>query len=333
MAGHSEDMTPNTLEAQLVKYLTDIHAIERQALVQMKAAPKLVDDPALQEAFSRHLAETEEHERLISGLLETHGAKRSAVKDLAGAVTGQGFGAFAAAQPDTPGKLLAHGLSYEHMEKAAYELLALLAQRLSDEATLEVARNIERQEQAMADRIEGLLDRAVDASLEALSPDDLGEQLNKYLADAHAIEVQAEGLLEKSPDLAGDAELAEAYRSHRAETENHRRVIEARLEARGDSASKLKDAAMKAGALNWGVFFAAQPDTPAKLAAFAYAFEHLEVAAYELLSRVAERAGDRETVEVARQILAEERAAADKLHSLFDQALEASLHEQGLVAR
>src|SRR5436305_7115760 len=307
-------MTPNTLEDQLIKYLTDVHSIERQALVQMKAAPKLVDDPALKEVFSRHLTETEEHERMISGLLSSHDAKRSVVKDLAGVVTGQGFGAFAAVQPDTPGKLLAHGLSYEHMEKAAYQLLALLAERVQDDSTLQVARTIERQEQEMAHRIESLFDRAVDSSLDGLSPDDLGEQLNKYLADAHAIEMQATTLLEKGPELAGDRDLAQAYERHLSETENHLRLIDARLDARDASASKLKDLAMKAGALNWGSFFSAQPDTPAKLAGFAYAFEHLEIAAYELLRRVAQRAGDQSTVDVATQILGEERAAADTLN-------------------
>ena len=70
-----------------------------------------------------------------------------------------------------------------------------------------------------------------------------------------------------------------------------------------------------------------------KLAGFAYAFEHLEIAAYELLRRVAQRAGDQSTVDVATQILGEERAAADTLNSLFDRAMDASLHEQGLVAR
>ena len=90
---------------------------------------------------------------------------------------------------------------------------------------------------------------------------------------------------------------------------------------------------MRLGALNWGAFFAAQPDTPAKLCGFAYAFEHLEIAAYELLRRVAERAGDTETAEMAERILDEERAAAEKLRSLFPQALDASLRDQRLPAR
>jgi ferritin-like metal-binding protein YciE len=324
-------MTPDNLQEQLTKYLTDIHSIERQALVQMKLAPKIAGEPNLALAFSNHETETEEHERLVREALERRDASPSFIKDAAGAITGAGFGAFAAVQPDTPGKLLAHALAYEHMEEAAYQLLGLLAQRASDEDVAGVARTIEAQERGMAARLEGLYDQAVEASLQAKDATDAGEDLNKYLADAHAIEQQATGLLEKGPKIAGHSELAAAFEHHLAETKGHTRLIDERLEARGASASKLKDTAMKAGAMHWGAFFAAQPDTPAKLAAFAYAFEHLEIASYELLRRVAERAGDAETAQAASSILVQERAAAKTLASLFPQALDASLQEQGVT--
>jgi ferritin-like metal-binding protein YciE len=55
--------------------------------------------------------------------------------------------------------------------------------------------------------------------------------------------------------------------------------------------------------------------------------ENLEVAAYEMLRRVAERAGDTETVAVAERILAEERQAAERVHSLFDEAVDVTLSE------
>ena len=109
--------------------------------------------------------------------------------------------------------------------------------------------------------------------------------------------------------------------------------MEARLQSRGDAPSKLKDAVLRLGALNWGGFFQAQPDTPAKLAAFAFAFEHLEIGSYEMLRRVAARAGDEETARIAEAILAQEHAAADRIRSLFEVALDVSLHEQGIVVR
>ena len=318
-------MTPKDLDTQLTKYLTDVHSIEAQALAQMRTAPKLAGDAQIAQAFSAHLDETADHERLIRERLEARGAKPAALKDLAGTLTGKGFGAFAAVQPDTPGKLAVHAFSYEHMEEAAYDLLGKVAERAGDLDTVAVARQIERQEHMMGDRLAGLFDRAVDASLRDLGPDDMGKQLDKYLADVHAIEGQSLTLLDRGTKLGGSAELESAYAGHRSETEEHRRLVAERLEQRGSAPSKLKDAALRLGALNWGAFFAAQPDTPAKLAAFAYAVEHLEAGAYETLARVAARAEDPETVQLAERILEQEHKAAERIRSLFDQALNAAL--------
>jgi ferritin-like metal-binding protein YciE len=152
-------MAPESLQEQLTKYLTDVHAIEQQALAQMKAAPGLAGDDQIAEAFSLHRTETEEHERLIRTLLEARDASPSKAKDMAGFVTGQGFGLFAALQPDTPGKLVAHAFSYEHMEEGAYDMLGMIATRAGDDAALEPARQIEAQEHEMGDRLEAVFDR------------------------------------------------------------------------------------------------------------------------------------------------------------------------------
>jgi ferritin-like metal-binding protein YciE len=177
----------------------------------------------------------------------------------------------------------------------------------------------------MLQRLQSTYDLAVGASLAEVGRDDLAEQLRKYLADAHAIEEQAIELLEKGPKLAGDEVLAHLYEEHLAETREHEELLRARLEAVGGDPSTLKDAALRLGALNWGAFFAAHPDTPGKLAAFAFAFEHLEIAGYEQLKRVAERAGDAETAGIASRILEQERAAAARIGSEFGRAAEASL--------
>src|SRR5439155_717480 len=204
---------------------------------------------------------------------------------------------------------------------------------------------------------------------------DIHEQLTKYLTDAHSIEQQALAQLRTAPDLAGDPEIAGAFRQHLTETETHERITRELLEARdanpsrlkdnvrsvgrkafrpvarlaratgmrddapqlaqtyaepldetrehaelvaeqlqalGGDPSSLKDAALRLRALNWGAFFQGHPDTPGKLAAFAYAFEHLEIGGYEQLRLVAERAGDEETVRTADRILGEERTAAER---------------------
>jgi ferritin-like metal-binding protein YciE len=321
----------DTLQEQLTKHLSDVHAIEEQALLQMRVAPRMAGDPELARAFREHIVETEEQERLVRARLEAREADPSRVKDLVARAGGVGMVLFARSQPDTPGKLVAHAYSYEHMELAAYELLAIVAGRAGDGETVAVARSIREQEAAMAERLAAGFDRAVEASLRDVAPEDLGRQLGKYLADAHAIESQALQLLEQGQEIAGEADLSKVFADHLEETRGQQAAVEGRLDARGERPSRFKNVLLRVGGLNLGGFFGAQPDTPAKLAGFAYAFEHLEIAAYEQLRRVAQRAGDEETARIAERIAGEERAAATAIRAQFEPAMDAALRRQGVV--
>jgi ferritin-like metal-binding protein YciE len=318
-------MSDRTLPEQLTKYLTDVHSIEVQALAQLKKAPEIAGDDQLAAVFREHLAETEEQERLVREQLEERGADTSTLKDIAGRVGGWAMIAFARLNPDTPGKLTAHAFSYEHMELAAYELLGRVAQRAGEQPVVYLAQRIAGQERAMGERLAACFDRAVEASLREKDADGIGSELVSYLTDAHAIEAQAMQLLETGPAIAGVDELAEVFRQHLEETREQRRLVEDRLRAHDASPSRFQNTGMRIGGVNLGGFFAAQPDTPAKLAGFAFAFEHLEIAAYELLRRVADRAGDAETVAVAQRIADEERAAAERIAGTWDRAIDVTL--------
>lgn len=250
--------------------------------------------------------------------LEALGGEPSKLKDAAGEAGGWGMVAFAASQPDTPGKLAMHAYSYEHMELAAYELLKRLAERSGDEETARMAVAIAEEERQMAERLEQSFDTAVEISLAGVGPDQLDSALLAYLRDAHALEGQAEKLLRAGAERVEDEHLKTAFRSHLEETERHRERIAHLLEERGARPSLVKDTMLKAGGLNLSAFFGVQPDSTTKLAGFAFAFEHLEVAAYELLLRVAARAGDEGVVAAAEEILAEERAAAERVAASWD---------------
>src|ERR671914_2166365 len=175
-------MPLETIEEQLVKHLTDVHSIEEQALQQMRVAPRLARDPELAQAFREHIGETKEHERRVRARLEARGADPSKVKDIVARAGGVGMVLFARSQPDSPGKLTAHAFSYEHMEVAAYDLLALVAERAGDAETASVARAIREEESAMADRLAANFDRAVEASLGKVPSDELEDHLTDYLA-------------------------------------------------------------------------------------------------------------------------------------------------------
>lgn len=323
---------PDTIHEQLTSYLTDAHSIEEQAIAQLRKAPDIAGDEVLAAFYREHLAESERQEATVRARLEAHGAAPSKLKDVVMKVGGIGFVLFAKSQPDTAGKLAAHSYSYEALELASYELLERVAERAGDSETAEAARAIRDEEAAMRERIAEGFERTVDASLRDLGAEELSRQVPKYLGDAHALETQAVKLLEKAAKTGGEPELERLYSQHLDESRDHGEAIEARLRALGGSPSTVKDAALGMGGLNWVAFFKAQPDTPGKLAAFVFAFEHLEIGGYEQLSRVAERAGDADTAALAERILAEERDAAERIAGLFDRAVDASLAAQGLTA-
>jgi ferritin-like metal-binding protein YciE len=318
-------VSDRTTRDQLVKYLTDAHSIEEQALAQLRTAPDIAGGGRMAAILAEHLTETEGHERMVRDRLEALGGSPSTVKDVVMAAGGKGFILFARSQPDTPGKLLAHAYSYEHLELAAYRLLAIVADRAGDTETIAAANEIAEQERLMGERLADCYDEAADASLARVEPNEIGSALVSYLGDAHALEEQAIALLGRASTIAGDPAFVEVYERHLEESREHARLIERRLAAHDASPSTVKDAAMRLGGLNWSAFFQAHPDTPGKLAAFAYAFEHLEIAGYELLARVAARAGDDHTGDICRDILTQERAAAGLIARTFERAADASL--------
>jgi ferritin-like metal-binding protein YciE len=62
-----------------------------------------------------------------------------------------------------------------------------------------------------------------------------------------------------------------------------------------------------------------------------YATEHLEIASYELLRRIAQKAGDAETAEAAQEIILEEKAMAALIEENWDRFAEISLREEGVT--
>jgi ferritin-like metal-binding protein YciE len=62
-----------------------------------------------------------------------------------------------------------------------------------------------------------------------------------------------------------------------------------------------------------------------------YATEHLEIASYQLLERIALKAGDEETAEAARENRNEEEAMVKKIDAQWDKFAELSLKEGGVT--
>ena len=165
----------------------------------------------------------------------------------------------------------------------------------------------------MAERLEGSFDLVVDVSLNGGGELDLSDALNRCIADAQAIEKQGMQLLEMASRVVEGEGLKRFFAAHLRKCEEHAAMMSERIEVRGAKPAAARDAVLHLTGMQVGAFFAAQPETTANVVGFVTAYEHLKIAAYELLGRLARRAGDRKVTGVAERILAEERTAVKAL--------------------
>ncbi|HSC50009.1 MAG TPA: DUF892 family protein [Gaiellaceae bacterium] len=159
---------------------------------------------------------------------------------------------------------------------------------------------------------------------------DLDDQLNKHIDEALAMENNVLRMLDGMIQTTHKQEIKNDLRHHKAETEEHISRLRQRLEDRGASPSMVREAGGVMGALMKGVVDMARGEKAGRNARDGYATEHLEIASYQLLERIAERAGDTETAEVARQNRRDEEAMAKKIDSHWDLFAELSLEEEGV---
>jgi ferritin-like metal-binding protein YciE len=164
-----------------------------------------------------------------------------------------------------------------------------------------------------------------------VASEQLTEQLVKHIDEAYAMEQNVLRMLDAMIETTDDEQIKNELREHKLETERHAERMQERLEARGASPSVVKEVGGIAGALMKGVLDVARPEKAGRNARDGYATEHTEIASYQLLERIAQRAGDEETATAARQNRADEEAMAKKLESHWDKFAELSLREQGVT--
>ncbi len=93
---------------------------------------------------------------------------------------------------------------------------------------------------------------------------------------------------------------------------------------------EVREAQAVGAALLKGVGEQARGDKAGKNARDGYMAERLEIAAYQLLERLAEKAGDTETAEVARRNRADEEEMARRIDASWERTLELTLEENGI---
>jgi ferritin-like metal-binding protein YciE len=158
----------------------------------------------------------------------------------------------------------------------------------------------------------------------------LQNQLVKHIDEAIAMEENVKRMLDGMIETTDDPGVVDLLEHHKVETEEQSQRLRRRLQSHGASPSMARQATGILGALAKLPVDLVRGEKAGRNARDGYATEHMEIAAYQLLERIAERAGDEETAEVARLNRAEEESMARKLEEHWDLFAEESLREEGV---
>jgi ferritin-like metal-binding protein YciE len=160
----------------------------------------------------------------------------------------------------------------------------------------------------------------------------LTEKLGDYIEDAHAMETNVLQMLDSMIATTTDSRIREDLERHKDQTEKHEERLRRRLQALGRETSTRKEVQTIAGALMKGVVDQVRGDKPGKNARDGFVTEHMEIASYELLERLAERAGDTETAKIARTNRRDEETMAKRIAGKWDKFVDLTLEEEGIDA-
>jgi ferritin-like metal-binding protein YciE len=156
------------------------------------------------------------------------------------------------------------------------------------------------------------------------------EQLVKHIDEAYAMEQNVLRTLDGMISTTDDPEILQELEHHKIETEGHAMRMRARLEAHGAQPSTVKQSAGVLAAFAKLPLDLVRGEKAGRNARDGYATEHLEIASYELLKRVAQRANDEETVSECDLIIEQERAMAETIAANWDKFAALSLREAGV---
>src|SRR5436853_5807430 len=171
------------------------------------------------------------------------------------------------------------------------------------------------------------------------------QKVIQYLGEAHQTEMALTRVLQSQIAMTPRGSYRSALESHLQETRDHAERVQARLLELGDGGGNPLTAGLGfvGGVLGQALAFGKTPfdllrgsggeEKVLKNAKDASASEALEIATYTALQRLAERAGDRQTAELAASILADEQKMLERvlreIPKLTDAVFRADVKDNG----
>ncbi len=141
------------------RYLEDAIAAERSFESQLQGFAKEGDDQTVKAAFEKHAIETRHQHERLTARLEALGGSPSAAKSFLAHVFGLSpkTAQIGHEKQERVTQNLMMAFAVENSELAMYEAMATVAEAANDGVTAKLAREIQTEEKAMADKVWSLL--------------------------------------------------------------------------------------------------------------------------------------------------------------------------------
>jgi ferritin-like metal-binding protein YciE len=169
-AGEGVIMAESSVDV-VKRYLEDAIAAEKSFETQLEAFSKEGDNTAAKSAFEQHARETRTQYERLTARLEALGGSPSGAKSLLAHVFGMSPKAaqIGHEKEERTTQNLMMAFAVENSEMAMYEALAAVAEAAGDSETVSLARSIQAQEKATAEKVWSLLPSAASEAFERLT--------------------------------------------------------------------------------------------------------------------------------------------------------------------
>ncbi|HWF07613.1 MAG TPA: DUF892 family protein [Bryobacteraceae bacterium] len=300
------------MEDLIRRYLENAIAAERSFETQLEGfSNSAVYEPA-RTAFSAHAAETRWQYELLTARLQMLGGEPSAFKSALAHVFNAAPKMAQTGYSDEERTVqdLAMAFAVENAEVAMYESLVIAAEAFEDQKTAAVAKEIQAQERATAEKVWQLIaPLSREAFLKVRVGSTRDNPLATWIEDAEAAERNFEDALSSFSNTGDQPEIQSLFlmMSGKAATQHER--LEKRLREIGGSPSIGKS--ILAHLLAFAPLTARVGYSDSEKAVqnlmVVYSAAGAEMAMYESLAAVADTAGDAKTGQLARELQSEEK--------------------------